>query len=239
MVFSWLTQKTGQRSPLKFIIGISLGLSIITPSAVQAQFTAADYRQQGLAYRQQGQLSEAIASFQQAVDLEPYNIDGRVLLGWTQHLAGEGTQAAKTLTETFYLSPSAVPTSNALGIVYLVNGDLKDAALVHTWAAVLDNQNEIAYYNLSLTYQRLQRYDWAIATAQRAAVLEPTNPHPFVALAIAYWSQGQTQQAQQAYQQALNLDGRYGDRPFLDYLAEAAFSPEQIELSGAVLDSMQ
>ncbi len=203
-----------------------------------AQSTGADYRQLGLSFRQQGQMDEAIAAFEQAVDLEPTNINGQVLLGWTQHLANQREAATVTLRTTVYQNPVAVPTLNALGIVYLVDSHLNDAVVVHTWAALLNPDNEIAYYNLSLSYHRLRQYDWAIAVAQRATELEPFNPHPFIALAIAHWDNDQPDQAQQVFQTALDIDGRYGDRTFLQYLAEAAFNPEQIAIATEILDSL-
>lgn len=213
---------------------LSIGLGAGVPAAI-AQTTAADYRQLGLAYRQAGNMPEAITALQKAVELAPDGVNGRVLLGWTQHLAGESDVAMQTLRDTVYLDPLSVETANALGIVYLVQDELPDAVLTHTWAALLKPDNEIAYYNLSLAYQRLGRHDWAIAAGARAAELEPTNPHPFVALAIAHWSNGDAAAAQDVYQQAIAVDGRYGDRAFLDYLTEAAFSNEQIELAGEVL----
>jgi Flp pilus assembly protein TadD len=83
----------------------------------------------------------------------------------------------------------------------------------------------------------LQQYDLAIATAQRAAELEPTNPHPLVALAIAHWGKGDRSAAQQAYRQAIDLDPRYREPAFLTNLQEAGFSPDQIQTAGQVLSA--
>ncbi|MGF1535011.1 MAG: tetratricopeptide repeat protein [Elainellaceae cyanobacterium] len=200
--------------------------------------TADYYRQQGLDYRSQGRFDEAIAALQQAVDLAPNHQGGQVILGWTQHLAGESEPAAETLTQAFYTNPLDVPTLNALGIVNLVQGRLGPAVTSHLWAAHLNPDNEVAYFNLSLAAQRLQRYDWAIDTAARAAQLEPYNPHPLIAEAVALWSQGERDQAQQRYRDALDLSPRYGT-PDLDfYLERAAFSPEQIAIAYAIVESL-
>lgn len=215
------------------IAGASVGM---VPIAL-AQ-TAADYRLEGLAYRQQGQYDAAIAAFQSAVALDPQNMDGQVLLGWTQHLAQQRPMAIATLQTAIYQHPFSPQPFNALGIVYLVEGQLTDAVLSHSWAALLNPNNEIAYYNLSLAYHRLGYYDWAIATAEKATRLEPENPHPRIALALAQWDKGDRTTAQATYQQALSLDGRYGDAEFLQYLAEAAFHPEQIRLSRTILESL-
>jgi len=209
---------------------------LLVPQPVQAA-TAADYRALGLQYRQQGQFEPAIAALKQAAALEPGNLDGRITLGWTQHLAAQRNDAAKTLAAVAWDDPYKVQAFNALGIVYLVSGDLAPAIAIHTWALLLKPENEIAYYNLSLACQRVQAYKWAIVTAMRAAELEPSNPHPPVALALAHWSNGDRAAAQTAYSQALALDNRYHDRDFLQYLTEAGFSPDQVQMTAQILAS--
>ncbi|UBF27959.1 tetratricopeptide repeat protein [Kovacikia minuta CCNUW1] len=220
--------------PKVLISGLMVASSLLVAGSVRAA-SAQEYRQMGLSYREQERYPEAIAALQQAVELDPENLSGRVLLGWTQHRAGQDTAAADTLLQTLRLNPFDVPTLNALGIVYLVSGQLGEAVSSHAWAAVLKPDNEIAYYNLSLAFERLQQYDWAVATAKEAAKLEPNNPHPPVAEAIAHWGNGDRALAQQAYQQALNLDPRYNEPEFLNYLNEAGFSGDQIQRSRQVL----
>ena len=201
-------------------------------------FRASHYRQSGLDYRDRGDYPAAIAALKIAIALDPENPEGYVILGWTQHLAGYDTQAAQVLQQGLDWRPEHVLSLNALGIVYLVKGDLSAAVRIHTQAAVLKPDNEIAYYNLSLAYQRLQRYSQAIANAQKATNLEPNNPHPWVALAIAYWDKVEAPQAKAAYQDAIHLDQRYRNRHFLDHLAQAGFSPDQIETAKQVLSAV-
>lgn len=205
----------------------SAKLAIATTSANHYQ--ASKYREQGLSYRQQERYADAIASMQAAVALQPDHIDGRVNLGWTQHLAGDESAAAQSLSQAAYLDPSHVQTFNALGIVYLVRGDLSAAVLTHLWAMVLKPENEIAHYNLSLALHRLQHYDGAIKTASQAITLEPNNPHPLVALAIAHWDRDDRRRAQAVYRQAIELDSRYREGRFPNLLKEAGFSREQIQ----------
>lgn len=200
-----------------------------TAKLVKAATTASDYRQLGLFYRQQGRYSPAIEAMQKSVVLDPKNIMGRVNLGWTLHLAGREEDAATTLLQVIYQKPLFVPAYNALGIVYLVEGNLPAAVIVHTWAAILKPDDEIAYYNLSLALHRLQIYKTAIICANRAAILEPHNPHPIVASAIAYWDLGDQKMAKRVYAKAINLDSRYRDRSFLTNLRQAAFSSSQIQ----------
>ncbi|EKQ70898.1 Flp pilus assembly protein TadD [Leptolyngbyaceae cyanobacterium JSC-12] len=218
-------------------IGLGASALLVTLAPASAQ-SAAEYRQQGLSLRDQERYPEAIAALQKSVELEPENLSGRVMLGWTEHKAGQQAAATATLLEALKLNPFEVPTLNALGIVYLVDGKLGNAIATHAWAAMLKPDNEIAYYNLSLAFERIQQYDWAIATAKEAAKLEPNNPHPPVAQAIAHWGNGEIQQAQALFRQAIALDPRYSDTSFLTYLDEAGFSAAQIQQAQAVLASL-
>jgi tetratricopeptide (TPR) repeat protein len=198
---------------------------------------AEEYRQMGLAYRQQERFDDAITALQKSVALDPSNLDGRIILGWTQHLSKKDDDAAASLWEAIYLSPTSLQAFNAIGIVYLVRGDLPQSVVLHSWAAMLKADNEIAHYNLSLSYQRLKQYDLAIAYAQKAIALEPNNPHPFVASAIAQWTSGDQARAKKTFRDAIGVDPRYRSPEFLNFLNEAGFSNEQIQTAKQVLAS--
>jgi tetratricopeptide (TPR) repeat protein len=186
-------------------------------------------RQQGLDLRRQERFEEAIAALQKSVSFDPHNVEGRVILGWTQHLAKQSEAAATSLWEAIYRSPNSLTAFNALGIVYLVRGELPQSVVLHSWAAMLKDDNEIAYYNLSLAYQRLQQYDLAIAYAEKATQLEPNNPHPFMAEALARWSAGEQQRGIQLFRAAIAIDGRYSRADSLAFLSKAGFSIDQIQ----------
>jgi Flp pilus assembly protein TadD len=205
---------------------------------VLAATSASEYRALGLSYRASERYAEAIAALKKSVKLEPQNLSGRVMLGWTQHLAGQEDAAIESLIQVLCRDPASVPALNALGIVYLVSGKLNTAVFVHTWAAILEPKNEVAYYNLSLAFHRLQIYDSAIITAKKAATLEPSNPHPLLALALAHWDSGDRASAKLAYRQAQNLDFRYSDRSFLAHLKKAGFSTEQINTTKQILSAI-
>ncbi len=227
----------------KLGMGLVTGLMISLPiflGTIRVSWgqTAEEYRIQGLNYRQQEKYPEAIEQLTKAVALEPNNIAGRVILGWTQHRAKQPEAATQTLVETFYRQPFDVPNLNALGIVHLVNNRLPEAVLTHSWAIAIKPDNEIAHYNLSLAMERLEQYPWAVSNALVASKLEPTNPHPLMALSIAHWGAGDRPQALQAFQKALNLDGRYAEEEFLNYLGEAGFSSQQIKTSQAILQNL-
>jgi len=219
---------------LPFANGCSKPVFAVTSAS---QYRASQYRELGLSYQQQERYSLAIRAMKKSVELDPGNMIGRVNLGWAQHLVGQENAAESSLLQAVYRDPFSIPALNALGIVYLVNGNLASAVVVHTWAATLKPNDEIAYYNLSLAFHRLRQYDSAISTASRAATLEPHNPHPLVARAIAYWDKGEHHSALGTYRKALNLDSRYSDHAFLAYLKKAGFSYDQIRTTERILSA--
>ena len=216
---------------------IAISPAIAANPQARDQRAADEYRQLGLSYRKQERFDEAIAALIKSINLDPQNLDGRIILGWTQHLAKKDEAAAASLWEAIYRSPISLPAFNAIGIVYLVRGDLSQAVVLHSWAALLKVDNEIAHYNLSLAYQRLKQYDLAIAYAQKAIELEPNNPHPFVALAIAQWTSGDRTKAKKIFREAISVDARYRSPEFLNFLNEAGFSTDQIQTAKQVLAS--
>ncbi|MEL6250102.1 MAG: tetratricopeptide repeat protein [Cyanobacteria bacterium J06648_16] len=196
---------------------------------------AQEQRGLGLQYRNAGDFESAIATLRSALSLDSTQLSTYVVLGWTLHLDKQRPAAAAVLESALDQAPDHVPALNALGIVYLTEGDLEQAVTTHTRAAGLKPDNEIAYYNLSLAYERLGEYEQAIAAATEATALEPSNPHPWVALALSYWSSGEVETATDVYRQALGLDGRYRDRTYLDHLIDAGFSPSQVETTAEIL----
>lgn len=208
--------------------------ALLYPTFLADPKTAGRYRQEGLNFRQAGDMAGAIAALKIAAALDPQNPDSHVILGWTQHLAGNRSAAAKTLQTALGQDTDYIPALNALGIVYLVDGQLDAAVATHTRAAELKSDNEIAHYNLSLAHERLGQFDQAISHGQTATELEPGNPHPWVALALAYWSSGDQTQAEANYRQALRLDRRYTRQAYLDHLEQAGFSREQIQQTGKI-----
>lgn len=235
ILFLSICGATGCSDSEKFLRFSSSALSLETqealayPSFLEDLETAQAYRQLGLQARQQGDFTAAIATLKTAVALAPRVVSGYVLLGWTQHLAGQRDDAIVTLNRALTHDDKHIPALNALGIAYLVNGDLEQAIATHTQAKTLQTDNEIAYYNLSLAFQQLPDIPTAVGHAIRATELEPYNPHPWVALALAHWTAQDYDAAQNAYQEALQLDTRYFNAYHLNHLTQAGFSPAQTQ----------
>ncbi|MDJ0598441.1 MAG: tetratricopeptide repeat protein [Crocosphaera sp.] len=210
----------------------------IKPVSPEDKKKAASFREMGLNYRQQGQIQKAINALEASVSLDPQNLSGLVILGWTYHLNKQGDMAKKTLQNALKVDNNHIPALNALGIVYLVNNDLEKAVETHNKAINLKPDNEIAHYNLSLAYHRLQQTSQAELHGKQATLLEPNNPHPWVALALVYQQKNDLDLAKRTYQKAIALDSRYRQINFLNHLEMAGFSTEQIEETKNLLTNL-
>jgi tetratricopeptide (TPR) repeat protein len=214
------------------------GTPSFSPPSVAERNKSAKLRQLGLQYRQQGRYTDAIKTLEESVRLDPQNLSGLVLLGWTFHLAQQPQKAEETLQKALQINSNHIQTLNALGIVYLVGGNLEQAIITHTQAIKLKPDNEIAHYNLSLAYHRQGEYNLGLTHAEKATRLEPNNPHPFVAESIIYWDSGDKNKAKKSYRQAIKLDNRYRQSDFLNHLKEAGFTSEQIKQTQKILQSL-
>ncbi len=226
-------------------LGDSQGaLTVLKQAEQTAPSSAAVQRVLGLVYQRQENYAQAIAALRQAVELDAKNLQGQLSLGWTLHLDGQDAEAAQSLWQAIELNPKSVEAYNALAIVRLAQDNVEAALAINRWALRLKPDNEIAFYNLALACHRAWDWPCALDSAQRAAQLEPSNPHPPLAAAIAYQdrdfgSQGKrglSPEAKRLARQATELDSRFFDASFRDNnLRRAGFSVEQRQTAALIL----
>jgi Flp pilus assembly protein TadD len=169
----------------------------------------------------------------------PTRLSACVNLGWYLHLQGQNQRAIEILTQVTQLAPTDEKAFNALGVIYLFTADYPKAVATNRAALQIQPNNEIAHYNLSLALWELSQFVEASLHAQEATRLEPTNPHPWVALAIAEFRLGHQPEAQRAYRRAIGLDRRYRKSAYLTKLSSADFSPRQITAAQTILKTFR
>jgi len=82
----------------------------------------------GLALARAAKPAEALAAFQQAVQLDPNNAEAHLNLGKTQLTLGHANEAIPTLQETLRLDPANIQAKRLLSQAYRRAGDAKNAA---------------------------------------------------------------------------------------------------------------
>ncbi len=165
-------------------------------------------------------------------------VNACINLGWYLHLQNRDREAITVLTRATKLDPANEKAFNALGVIYLFTQEYPLAREANRQAIRLKADNEVAYYNLSLAEWELGQFTEAVQSADESVRLDPLNPHPRVALAIASASAGKPERAREAYREAIRLDRRYLNTRYLERLRASDFSPRQIEAARAVLKTL-
>jgi len=122
-----------------------------------------------------GELSEAIAIYEQLSEAEPGRTDVRSDLGMLYQKAGKTDQAIQQFQKVLERDPANLDIHNNLGIAYMQNGIYVKAENEFLTILRIKPDYVQAEVNLGLTYARTGRKDEAIQMLEKALVMEPDN----------------------------------------------------------------
>ena len=135
----------------------------------------------------QGQSSEAIASYQTALQLDPQAIMAMVNMSIAHARMGETDEAEKTLLKVLKLVPDNAEANFNMGLLRAEKSDLKAAEEHLKKAFIADPQMAQAAYNLCIITAR-DRIDEAVSWCRKASDLRPQDANYAYTLAF-YLSQ--------------------------------------------------
>jgi tetratricopeptide (TPR) repeat protein len=159
----------------------------------------------GFILTQKGEVDEAMAQFQKALEINPkdppsWNNVGNVLLHW-----GKVDEAIPYFQKALQVNPDYVEARNNLGSALLQKGKVDEAMAQFQKALQIDPDFVEAYGNLGNAMLQEGKADEAIAYYQKALKLSPRNPNLYNNLGNALSRQGQFEQAIAHYQAAIKL----------------------------------
>jgi predicted TPR repeat methyltransferase len=174
-----------------------------------ASKNAAYHNDQGLAYQRQGQMDAAIASFHQALSLNPNYAPAYNNLAVTYYRMGRITDALPQLQEALFLQPNYADAHLNLGNCYLKLERPGMAIPHYTWylehlphaPAAAD-----AAQNLAMAYVLEQDWTAALPLLQQAVQRQPQLADLQAQLGEVYLYLGQAAAAKQHFQAAVELD---------------------------------
>lgn len=173
------------------------------------------YHNQGLVYSEQGKYEQAVALFQQAI--ERHKNDLHQAASWSR--LGDVYQALKRLQEAIVayervieLNPAdALPWYN-LGNIYRAQKRYGNVIDAYRRAIELDPTNARPYFNLGLTYEEQGEYEAALRCFKQATERYKDESDRAVAwnkVGDVYRAQAEFEQAEEAYDQAVEFDPDY------------------------------
>jgi tetratricopeptide (TPR) repeat protein len=150
-------------------------------------------------------LDQAIATFEKLVELEPNNVEERMVLGQLYTVKHDQKKAEEQFKISQSLEPDSEEVVLNLARLYAQNGNMDQAAKVIESVPAGDRTSKMEDA-LGAAYQQLKRPKDAITAYQRAAALEPGDLRTREALAEALLSDNQLDEALTQFQKLAKSD---------------------------------
>ena len=156
----------------------------------------------GRAYEKAGATEAARAVFQKAIDLRPTLWLGFKWMGLFHYNAGRYAEAIEQYERILELAPNSVHAHLNIGTFKVLAGD--EAGAREAWERAVQIQpRAVALGNLANLAFRQQDYQAAIRFGEQAVALDPAPHRLWGGLAAAYYQAQRAEDADAAYQQAV------------------------------------
>jgi serine/threonine-protein kinase len=179
-----LLRKVQRRYPADFWVNYVLGtrlneqkqqeaLGYLRVGVALRPAATAAHNNLGNAFRDQGQVDQAIACFRQAIALDPRFAVGHHNLGVALADKGKVDEAVACYQRAIALDPRFALAHGALGLALADQGKVDQAIACFRKAIALDPKNARAHYNLGNALRDQGKVDQAIACFRKAIALDP------------------------------------------------------------------
>ena len=152
----------------------SLLLSLVV-SASTAQESADDHVKRGVAQTAGGEFDEAIASFREAIELQPDSAAAHYHLGEAQLQKGEVDEAITSFRKTIELQPNFATAYFGLGLGHEAKGERDEAIVSYREAIEHDSTFALAYVQLGMSLAATQQFGEGIEYLGKAIELLPND----------------------------------------------------------------
>ncbi len=156
--------------------------------------------------QKQKYLTDAVNSFQRAIDIYPKYGDAYAQLGLAAFRANDNEKALEFYEQSLEYKPNNATVYNNMGIIFFQKGDLERAMEVYKKAVELDPRYVDALRNLGSTYAMQKQFDQAIEQFRKALQFSPNDATINFYLGSAYKDIGDETNARPYLDKAYRLD---------------------------------
>jgi len=168
--------------------------------------SASEHVDLGIERLDQGQLDEAIAEFEGAIQLDPEDAVAHYNLGLAYHGQGQLDEAVAEYQEAIRLNPDLSDAHTNLGAAYTDQGQADKAIAEYTEAIRLNPDDDSAHHNLGLVYAEQGKADEAIAEYQEAIRINPNKADAHYNLGRVYYRVDMLDEAIVEWKEAIRID---------------------------------
>lgn len=173
----------------------------------------------GVGLRLQGKFEDAIASFSDAIELNPDSAEAYFRRGICFFNIGESQLALADFKQAGIMDFDDPRTRLWEGLTYTQSGDFYDAVRAFGLAIAESDRYVPAYVNRGLVYMQLDQFDKAIEDFDAAIRLEPGAAQHYFKRGVAYAKLGEYQKAADSFASAIQFDDKYV--PAYRYMVES------------------
>jgi len=164
-----------------------------------------DFYALGNAFKDQGDLDQAIRCYHKAIELNPDLAEACNNLGNAYKLKAQLNNAFIYYQKACRLNPRYAQAYYNLGILYQETGRFKEALASYHNAVSLSPQFVEAHFNLGNTFRELGKLDDAIRCYYRALEVNPDYAEAYNGLGTVYQEQGKLDEAYSCYQKHMHI----------------------------------
>ena len=156
-------------------------------------------------YYRDGKFSEAIASYQEVLKIQPDNIGIYLQLGNVYHQLGNLAKAIEFYQQALAIEPNYAHAYRNLAVVYGLQGNYPQQRECYQQLTKIEPQNSLNCLNLGKLWQKSGYLSKAIKSYQQAIELQPNNADAHSSLGVASNLRGHLTKAIACYRTAIKL----------------------------------
>lgn len=179
--------------------------------AVTPTLSAGEHVALGMEYSDQGELDQAVAEFEKAIELDPNDADAHRNLGTAYGEQGKWAESVAVYEKAVAINPDFGEAYGDMAAAYFNVGKLTEAIAAGEKGIELAPDYAMAYNNLGIVYGSQGQIDQAIALFEKGIQADPNCADCYYNLGFAYEQVEQLDQAIAAYQEAVKADPNYLD----------------------------